>query len=111
LLRLCELTETLLTKVDIRELAFNPAVELSYLSFDEQTAVVDCMDKYVVKPSLSQAVRLKKMKQAGTLTLEVIDTILYRPAERLAKKAIGISKMKARALSQLGIRRGLLRCL
>jgi ParB family chromosome partitioning protein len=76
LLRLCELTETLLTKVDARELAFNPAVELSYLSFEEQTAVVDCMDKYVVKPSLSQAVRLKKMKQAGTLTPEVIDTVL-----------------------------------
>jgi ParB family chromosome partitioning protein len=57
-------------------LAFNPAVELSYLSFDEQRAVSDCMEKYVIKPSLSQAVRFKRMKQAGTLTLAVIDSVL-----------------------------------
>jgi ParB family chromosome partitioning protein len=76
LLRLCELTEILLNKVDARELAFNPAVELSYLSFGEQRAVSDAMEKYGVKPSLSQSVRFKKMKQAGTLTAEVIDAVL-----------------------------------
>jgi ParB family chromosome partitioning protein len=76
IIRLTELVEVLLDKVDRRELAVMPAVELSYLSFEEQTAVVDCMDKYAVKPSLSQAVRFKRMKQAGTLTAAVIDAVL-----------------------------------
>jgi ParB family chromosome partitioning protein len=62
--------------VDDRKIAFNAAVELSYLSRHEQAVVVDCMGKYDCKPSLSQAVRLKKLKQTGTLTDELIDGIL-----------------------------------
>jgi ParB family chromosome partitioning protein len=76
LIRLTELTVTLLDKVDAKQLAFNPAVELSYLTHKEQTAVADAMAKYDVKPSLSQAQRLKKLEQAGELTLEMIDGIL-----------------------------------
>ena len=76
LIRLTELIADLLDKVDAKKLAFNPAVELSYLSISEQTAIAECMAKYEVKPSLSQAVRLKKLKQTGTLTLDVIDAIL-----------------------------------
>ncbi|MDR0356514.1 MAG: hypothetical protein LBJ64_12395 [Deltaproteobacteria bacterium] len=76
LLRLTEFAEKLLDKADSRELAFNTAVELSYLSFDEQHIVADCMTRHEIKPSLSQAIRLKKMKQAGTLTAEVIDKAL-----------------------------------
>jgi ParB family chromosome partitioning protein len=76
LIRLTELVESLLNKVDRRELAFTPAVRLSYLSYDEQHIVADCMAKYEVKPSLSQTVRIQKLKQAGTLTAEVIDSIL-----------------------------------
>jgi ParB family chromosome partitioning protein len=72
-IRLTSLVEVLLDKVDARKLALNPAVELSYLSYDEQQIVVDCMDKYDARPSLSQAVRLKKLKQAGTLTADKID--------------------------------------
>jgi ParB family chromosome partitioning protein len=75
-IRLTELIYTLLDKVDARGLAFSPAVELSYLSYEEQRIVVECMEKYDVKPSLSQAVRFKKMKQDGTLTAEIIDSIL-----------------------------------
>jgi len=67
---------TLTDKVDAKQLAFNPAVELSYLTQTEQTAVSSAMEKYAVKPSLSQSVRLKKMKQAGTLTLAEIDKML-----------------------------------
>ena len=51
-------------------------MELSYLTVAEQTAVAEAMDKCDVKPSLSQAVRLKKLRQAGTLTLEAINEIL-----------------------------------
>ncbi len=76
LIRLTSLIATLLDRVDTKQLAFNPAVELSHLSQTEQTAVAEAMDKYDVKPSLSQAVRLKKMRQAGTLTLKAIDEML-----------------------------------
>jgi len=76
LVRLTELIVALLDRVDARQLAFNPAVELSYLSQVEQTAVASAMDEYEVKPSLSQAVRLKKMKQNGSLTIDSIRAML-----------------------------------
>jgi ParB family chromosome partitioning protein len=76
LVRLTELILALLDKVDAKQLAFNPAVELSYLAQTEQTAVASAMEKYSVKPSLSQAVRMKEMKKAGTLTVEAIEKIL-----------------------------------
>jgi ParB family chromosome partitioning protein len=81
IIRLTELVEPLLDKVDARELAFNTAVELTYLSYDEQHLVADVMARYEVKPSLSQAVRLKKMKQAGTLTDNAIDEVLSEVKE------------------------------
>jgi ParB family chromosome partitioning protein len=76
IIRLTELVETLLDKVDAHELAFNTAVELTFLSYDEQHAVNDAMEANQAKPSLSQAVRFKKMKQAGTLTGEIIREVL-----------------------------------
>jgi ParB family chromosome partitioning protein len=76
LVRLTELIVTLLDKVDTKQLAFTPAVELSYLTQTEQSAVATAMDKYGIKPSLSQAVRLKQMSKDGTLSPEKIDKIL-----------------------------------
>jgi ParB family chromosome partitioning protein len=76
LIRLTELVIGLLDKVDNRQLSFTAAVELSYLSQKEQVAVISAMEAYEIKPSLSQAVRLKKIKQAGTLTPEIIDSVL-----------------------------------
>ena len=76
LVRLTKLVITLLDKVDAKQLAFNPAVELSYLSIAEQTAIVSAMEHYDVKPSLSQAKRLKKISKAGELTVEKIDAML-----------------------------------
>jgi ParB family chromosome partitioning protein len=75
-LQLTELVPDLLDKADNRQIALNAAVELSYLSRREQAVVVDCMAKYDCKPSLLQAVRLKKLKQSGTLTDELIDGML-----------------------------------
>jgi len=75
-IRLTDLIVTLTDKVDAKQLAFNPAVELSYLSQMEQTAVAEAMAAYEIKPSLSQAVRLKKLKQSGKLTTGTIDAIL-----------------------------------
>ena len=74
-IRLTELIVGLLDKVDAGKLAFNPAVELSYLSQTEQSEVVSAMEQYEVKPSLSQAVKLKKLKQGGKLTKESIHGI------------------------------------
>ncbi|MCL2815106.1 MAG: ParB/RepB/Spo0J family partition protein, partial [Oscillospiraceae bacterium] len=51
LVRLTELIAALIDKVDAKQLAFNPAVELSYLSISEQTAIADAMEKHDVKPS------------------------------------------------------------
>jgi ParB family chromosome partitioning protein len=75
-IRLTELIDPLLDKVDSRGLAFSPAVEISYLTYEEQRIVADCMERHVVKPSFSQAVRLKKLKQDGTLNAEIIDSVL-----------------------------------
>lgn len=76
LVRLTELIPDLLDKVDTKKLAFNPAVELSYLSRTEQAAVVEAMEMYEIKSSLSQAVRLKKMKANSELSSEIIIKIL-----------------------------------
>ena len=76
IIRLTELVVALLDMVDANQIAFNPAVELSYLSQKEQSAIAEAISAYEVKPSLSQAVRLKKLKQSGDLTIEMIDKIL-----------------------------------
>jgi len=76
IIRLTELIVALSDKVDTNQLAFNPAVELSYLSVKEQTDVSEAMIRHEIKPSLSQAVRLKKLKQDGKLTINIIDCIL-----------------------------------
>lgn len=59
-IRLTELIPTLLDRVDERKIAFNPAVELSYLKKEEQTLLLEAMDSEQATPSLSQAQRLKK---------------------------------------------------
>jgi ParB family chromosome partitioning protein len=93
-IRLTELVEVLLDKVDARQLALTPAVELSYLSYDEQLIVVECMERYDVKPSLSQAVRLRKLKQAGTLTADAIDAMLAEEKKPNAGKPKGALRFR-----------------
>ena len=75
-LRIAELAVELSDKLDSKQLSLSPAVELSHLSISEQKAVASAMDIYEIKPSLSQAIRLKKLKQAGELTEDMIDEIL-----------------------------------
>jgi len=74
-IRLTELIADLADRVDTKKLAFSPAVELSYLTVKEQTLVAEAMDAHEVKPSLSQAIRLKNMEK-GTLTTEDVNCIL-----------------------------------
>ena len=76
IIRLTELVPGLIDLVDAKKIAFNPAVELSYLNRKEQSGLLDAMAKYEATPSLPQAQRLKKHSQSGELTLEMIDSIL-----------------------------------
>ena len=75
-IRLTELIPELLDMVDQKQLSFNPAVELSYLSQPEQHELLDAMDYTQSTPSLSQAQRLKKLSQEGTLDLNTMRTIM-----------------------------------
>ena len=75
-IRLTELIPELLDMVDQKQLSFNPAVELSYLSQPEQRELLDAMDYAQSTPSLSQAQRLKKLSQEGTLNLDTMRTIM-----------------------------------
>ena len=94
LIRLTELIAVLIDKVDAHQLAFNPAVELSYLSVAEQTAVAEAMSRFEVKPSLSQAQRLKQMKQDGTLSAEIIDAILAEDKKPPKGEASGTARFR-----------------
>lgn len=75
-IRLTELIPELLDMVDERKLAFNPAVEVSYLKRDEQRMLLEAMDAEQTTPSLSQAQRLKKFSQEGKLTEEAMSAIM-----------------------------------
>ena len=75
-IRLTELISELLDMVDERKLAFNPAVEVSYLKRDEQRMLLEAMDAEQITPSLSQAQRLKKFSQEGRLTEEAMSAIM-----------------------------------
>lgn len=71
-IRLNELIPELLDKVDNKEIAFNPAVEISYLSKSEQEILLEAMDYSDATPSHAQTIILKKLSQDGKLTNEII---------------------------------------
>ena len=75
-IRLTELIPQLLDMVDEKKLAFNPAVEISYLTREEQQNLLEAMDYAQATPSLSQAQRLKKMSQEGTCTLDAMCDVM-----------------------------------
>ena len=75
-IRLTELIPELLDMVDERKIAFNPAVELSYLKKEEQTLLLEAMDSEQATPSLSQAQRLKQFSRDGKLTEESMLAIM-----------------------------------
>ena len=75
-IRLTYLVPELLEQVDLKRIAFRPAVELSYLSEENQYVVLNIFEFDEATPSLSQAIRLKKLEQEGNLTEEKIEEIL-----------------------------------
>ena len=95
-IRLTELVPELLELVDNGRMAFRPAVEISYLTEDEQRDLVETVDSEDCTPSLSQACRMKKLSQEGKLDMDTIFAIMTEekanqkekikiPAERLEK--------------------------
>lgn len=75
-IRLTNLTPELLDMVDNKTVSFNPAVELSYLSPEQQQEVIRAMDDTQNFPSISQAKRIKKLAQDGTFTTETVVAIM-----------------------------------
>ena len=95
-IRLTELVPELLELVDDGRMAFRPAVEISYLTEDEQRDLVETIDSENCTPSLSQACRMKKLSQERKLDMDAIFAIMTEekanqkekikiPAERLEK--------------------------
>ena len=95
-IRLTELVPELLELVDDGRMAFRPAVEISYLTEDEQRDLVETIDSEDCTPSLSQACRMKKLSKEGKLDMDTIFAIMTEekanqkekikiPAERLEK--------------------------
>lgn len=94
-IRLTELIPQLLDMVDERKIAFSPAYELSFLTKDEQTMLLDAMDSEQATPSLSQAQRLKQFSQRGELDAAVMRAIMSeekKEVERLTLKGDTLRK-------------------
>lgn len=75
-IRLTNLIPEILDMVDEKKIAFNPAVELSYLKSSEQKEFLEAMDYAQASPSLSQAQRLKKLSQEGGCTLDAMCEVM-----------------------------------
>lgn len=94
-IRLTELIPELLSMADEKKIAFNPAVELSYLKPEEQLLLIEAMDIEQSTPSLSQAQRLKKFSSDGKCTLEVISAIMSEEKKgELDKVTLAGDKLK-----------------
>ena len=75
-IRLTYLIPELLSMVDDNKIAFNPAVEISYLDRDEQLTLLDAINVNDCTPSHAQSIRLKKMSQDGLLTADAVYAVL-----------------------------------
>ena len=75
-IRLTELVPEILQMVDEHQIAFRPAVELSYLTEGQQYTLLEAMEYSDATPSLAQAIKMKKFMQDGKLTNEVIQSIM-----------------------------------
>ena len=83
-IRLTELVPEILQMVDERQMAFRPAVEISYLSEEQQYTLLEAIEYNDATPSLAQAIKMKKFMQDGKLTDEVIQSIMQeeKPNQR-----------------------------
>ena len=85
-IRLTELIPQILSMVDAGKIALTPAVELSYLTQQEQQDLLETMESEDCTPSLSQAIQLKKLSQSGELNMDRIFEILREPKANQQEK-------------------------
>lgn len=93
-IRLAELNPDLLQLVDDRKIAFNPAVEMSYLKPEEQSQLLSVMAAQEATPSLSQAQRLKRYSQEGKLSEDVMDAIMSEEKKEVDRITLTSDKLK-----------------
>ena len=87
-IRLTELIPPLLDMVDAHKIAFNPAVELSYLKPEEQVELLDAMDSEQATPSLSQAQRLKRFSQESKLNIDMMRAIMSEENKPIEDRSV-----------------------
>ena len=101
-IRLTELVPEILQMVDDRQIAFRPAVEISYLTEEQQYTLLEAMEYNDATPSLAQAIKMKKFMQEGKLTNEVIQSIMQEEKpnqkEKPAFKDERITKLIPRSI-------------
>ncbi len=76
-IRLTELVPEVMQMVDERQIAFRPAVEISYLSEEQQYSLLEAMEYNDATPSLAQTIKMKQFNNDGKLTAEVIQSIMH----------------------------------
>ena len=86
--RLTELVPEILQMVDERQIAFRPAVEISYLTEEQQYTLLEAMEYNDATPSLAQAIKMKKYNQDGKLTSEVIQSIMEEEKPNQKEKPV-----------------------
>jgi ParB family chromosome partitioning protein len=93
-IRLTELVPEIMDMVDSKRIAFNPAVELSYLKKEEQALLLDAIEKQEATPSLAQAQRLKKYSREDRLSADVMDAIMSEEKKEVQRVILTGDKLK-----------------
>lgn len=87
-IRLTELVPEILQMVDERQIAFRPAVEISYLSDEQQYSLLEAMEYNDATPSLAQAIKMKQFNNDGKLSCEVIQSIMEEEKPNQREKPV-----------------------
>ena len=110
-IRLTELIPQILSMVDAGRIALTPAVELSYLTGQEQQDLLETMESEDCTPSLSQAVQMKKLSQSGELNMDRIFEILREPKEKISFRVDDLRKFFPKSYSAARIQERILKLL
>ena len=114
-IRLTELIPEILTMVDDGKIAFTPAVELSYLTKQEQRDLLETMESEDCTPSLSQAIQMKKLSQTGELDIDKIFDLLREPKanqqDKISFRVDDLRKYFPRSYSAARIQEAILKLL
>lgn len=87
-IRLTELVPEIMQMVDERQIAFRPAVEISYLSEEQQYSLLEAMEYNDATPSLAQTIKMKQFNNDGKLTAEVIQSIMQEEKPNQKEKPV-----------------------